>query len=149
MSVSRRNFLRSSAALSAALFLKPGTSVLARENWSNNQLQTNSVASQFYSRATFEPHLGDTFRVRAGDQAVDLKLVALSDMKTESTEITTAKTRATDCFSLRFHASTPLPASAKNVHTLEHKSLGSFGLFMTQSDAGSGFLLTAIVNHRV
>lgn len=148
MSVSRRNFLRSSAALSAALFLKPDTFVLGQKKWSNSQLGTNSVASQFYSRATFEPHLGDTFRVRVGKQTVDLKLVALSDLNTESTEITAGKTGSTDCFSLRFHASAPLPSS-KNFHTLEHKSLGSFGLFMTQSDAGSGFLLTAIVNQRV
>jgi len=148
MSVSRRNFLRSSAALSAALFLKPGSFVLGQKKWSNNQLGTNTVASQLYCRATFEPLLGDTFHIRAGRQTIDLKLVALSDMKTESAEITTGKAGSTDCFSLRFHASAPLPSSS-TAHTLEHKSLGSFGLFMTQSEAGSGFLLTAIVNQRV
>ena len=145
MSVSRRNFLTSSAALSAALFFKPGTFVLGQDSrW----IGVNSTPSDFYSRATFEPYLGDTFRVRVGQQTVDLKLVALADMKTESAGITTGTTRSTDCFSLRFHASAPLPSS-NTVHILEHKSLGSFGLFMTQSEAGSGFLHTAIINNRV
>lgn len=148
MKVSRRNFLRSSAALSAALFLKPGTSVLGQNPVWSNTAALSSAASQFYSRATFEPLVGDTFRVRVENQMIDLKLVAITDLKSEAAGITTGKTSRTDCFSLRFHASHPLPASA-TFHNLEHKSLGSFGLFMTQSDAGSGFLHTAIVNRRV
>ncbi len=145
MSVSRRKFISSSAVLSAALFLKPVTVVMAQDSslWSN-PTKTNS---QLYSRATFEPLVGDTFRVRAGKQTVDLKLVAIADMKSNAAGITTGRTSSTDCFSLRFHASSHLPVTA-TFHNLEHKTLGSFGLFMTQSDAGSGFLHTAVVSHR-
>lgn len=144
MSVSRRKFISSSAVLSAAFFLKPVTIVMAQDSLWSNPTKTNS---QLYSRATFEPLVGDTFRVRAGKQTVDLKLVAIADMKSNAAGITTGRTSSTDCFSLRFHATTQLPATA-TFHNLEHKSLGSFGLFMTQSDAGSGFLHTAVVNHR-
>lgn len=147
MSVSRRNFLRSSAALSAAFLLKPGTSVLGQDSVRSNNANLGSTFSQFYSRATFEPLVGDTFRVRVDTHTIDLKLVSVAEMKSNASGITTGKTSRMDCVSLRFHASKPLPATA-TFHTLEHQSLGSFGLFMTQSDAGSGFLQTAIVNHR-
>ena len=147
MSVSRRNFLRSSAALSVAFLLKPGTSVLGQDSLRSNNAILGSTSSQFYSRATFEPLVGDTFRVRVDTHTIDLKLVSVAEMKSNASGITTGKTSRMDCFSLRFHASKPLPATA-TFHTLEHQSLGSFGLFMTQSDAGSGFLQTAIVNHR-
>lgn len=144
MFISRRNFLTASAALSAALFLKPDAFVLGRDSLWSNSASLNASGSQFYSQATFEPLVGDTFRVRVDKQTFDLKLVAVADMKSNASDITTG----TDCFSLRFHASKPLPPT-DTFHNLEHKSLGSFGLFMTQSDAGSGFLHTAIVNHRV
>lgn len=147
MSVSRRNFLRSSAALSAAFLLKPGTSVLGQDSVRSSNASLGSTFSQFYSRATFEPLVGDIFRVRVDTHTIDLKLVSVAEMKSNASGITTGKT-SMECFSLRFHASKPLPATA-TFHTLEHHSLGSFGLFMTQSDAGSGFLQTAIVNHRV
>ncbi|HEY5885998.1 MAG TPA: hypothetical protein VIT88_15025 [Pyrinomonadaceae bacterium] len=147
MSVSRRNFLTSSAALSVAFMLKPGTSVLGQNSVPSNNARLRSTSSQFYSRATFEPLVGDTFRVRVDTQTIDLKLVSIADIKSNAAGITTGRTSRMDCFSLRFHASKPLPATA-TLHNLEHQSLGSFGLFMTQSDAGSGFLQTAIVNHR-
>ena len=148
MSVSRRNFLRSSAALSAAFLLKPGTSVLGQGSVRSNNASLRSTSSQFYSRATFEPLVGDTFRVRSDSQTVDLKLVSVADMQSSAPDITTGRASHMDCFSLRFHASEPLPETT-TFHHLEHQSLGSFGLFMTQSDAGSGFLQMAIVNHRV
>jgi hypothetical protein len=96
----------------------------------------------------FEPYIGDTFRVCAGEQIVDLKLVALTDLKPYSTEITTARTTPTDCFSLRFQASVPLPATA-TTRTLSHRTLGNFELFMIQSDSRIGILHTAIVNQKV
>jgi hypothetical protein len=113
--------------------------------WSNPGTPGSS-SHQLYRRAAFEPLLGDTFRVRVEKQTIDLKLVSIVDMKSNAAAITSARTIPTDCFSLRFHAAKALPATA-TFHNLEHTSLGSFGLFMTQSDAGSGFLLTAIVNH--
>ena len=136
MSVSRRRFLKSSAVVSAALVLKPGTFILGQNSlWSNNPV--NSV--QPYSREMFEPYVGDTFQVRVGKQMVDLKLVTLQNLPQAS---------RTDGFSLQFQASKRLPTTAK-IHTLNHKAVGSFDLFMGQSKAGSKFLHTAIVNHLV
>jgi hypothetical protein len=140
MSVSRRKFLKSSAALSAALVLKPGTLILGQES------DITSVQLRPYSRAMFERCLGDTFRVRAGKKTIDLKLVGLADLKPSSADITTRRTKRTDCFSLRFHATAPLPAAART-HTLSHNVFDSFDLFMTQSKEGAKFLQTAIVNH--
>ena len=127
MSVSRRSFLRSSAVVSAALVLKPSTFILG-----------NNVPTQSYSREMFEPYVGDTFRVRVGKQTVDLKLVALTNEK---------KASCTDCFSLRFEATKPLPRAT--MHTLNHSKVGNFDLFMVQSKSGAKYLQTAIVNHVV
>jgi len=155
MSVSRRKFLRSSAALSAALVLKPGTFILGQDSMQSKRApdfhgKTGVDSGQFqsYSRAMFEPHVGDIFRVRAGKQTVDLKLVALNDLNPRSAGITTGRTNRTDCFSLRFRASTPLPTTA-TIHTLNHSMMGSFDLFMIQSEKGNQFLHTAIVNQVV
>ena len=128
MSVSRRRFLRTGAVVSAALVLKPSTFVFG-----NHPL---TPSTGIYSREMFEPYVGDTFSVRVGKQVVDLKLLALTDVKSANT----------DCFSMRFQAAKSLSAS---VHTLNHHKLGNFDLFMVQSDDGSKFMQTAIVNNLV
>ena len=145
MSVSRRRFLKAGAVVSAALVLKPGTFVLGQNSlWSNNSF--DSTPAHTYRREMFEPYVGDVFRVRVGKQMVDLKLVALENVSPASRGITTGKVARTDCFSLRFHATKPLPATAR-VHNLNHSKLGSFDLFMSQSRQDRKFLQTAIVNN--
>jgi hypothetical protein len=143
MSVSRRSFLTAGAVVSAALVLKPGTFIFGQNSqWSNSSLQSVHP----YSREIFEPYVGDIFRVRIGKQMVDLKLVALENLPPVSTGITTGKADRTDCFSMRFHGTKPLPLTAR-IHSLNHSKLGSFDLFMSQSKEGGKFLQTAIVNH--
>jgi len=143
MSVSRRRFLRSAAVVSAALVLKPGTFAFGRNSlWSNN----SNNPDHSYRREMFEPYIGDVFRVRVDKQTVDLKLVALENVSPASRGITTGKTARTDCFSMRFHATRSLPATART-HTLNHSKLGSFDLFISQSKDRGKFLQTAIVNH--
>ena len=144
MSVSRRRFLKSSAVMSAVLLLKPGTFIFGQKAQSNTSLKS----VQSYSREMFEPYIGDNFRVRVGKQMIVLKLVALEDMQRASHGITTGRIARTDCFSLRFHGVTRLPATAQ-LHKLKHSKLGSFDLFMTQSKKGAKFRHTAIVNHLV
>jgi hypothetical protein len=143
MSVSRRRFLQAAAVVSAAVVLKPGTLVFGRNSqWSNNSLNPDHT----YRREMFEPYVGDVFRVRVGKQMVELKLVALENASPSSRGITTGKVARTDCFSMQFHATRPLPATAR-MHNLNHSKLGSFDLYMSQSKMGSKFLQTAIVNH--
>jgi len=144
MSVSRRRFLKSSAVMSAVLLLKPSTFIFGQKAQSNTSLKS----VQSYSREMFEPYIGDIFQVRVGKQTIDLKLVALEDMQGASHGITTGRIARTDCFSLRFHGVTRLPANAQ-LHKLKHRKLGSFDLFMTQSKKGARFRHTAIVNNLV
>ena len=145
MSVSRRRFLKAGAVLSAALVLKPGSFVLGQSSqWSNNP--AHSTPAVTYRREMFEPYVGDVFRVRVGKQMVALKLVALENFAPASRGITTGKVARTDCFSMQFHTTRPLPITAR-IHNLNHDKLGSFDLFMSQSKKGGKFLQTAIVNH--
>lgn len=144
MFVSRRKFLRFGAVVSAALVLKPSTLVFGNDSiTSNDAVQKNKqTGNQLYTREMFEPLVGDTFRVRAGKQIVDLKLVALTNLKPASEKI-----GCPDCFSLRFEAVKPLPQAT--LHTLNHSKLGNFDLFMVQSKSRARFSQTAIVNHVV
>lgn len=146
MSVSRRRFLKSGAVLSAALVLKPGVLVRGRNShWSD---AVNANPNNLYRREMFEPYVGDVFRVRVGKQMVNLKLVAIENVSPASRGITTGRIARTDCFSLRFHAATPLPATDAT-HKLNHSKLGKVDLFMVQSKERGKFLHTAIVNHIV
>ena len=147
MFVSRRRFLSSAAVVSAAFALKPATLALANNaSWSNTT-PNNGFGIQNYTREMFEPYVGDTFRVRVGKQMVDLKLVSLTDEKPGS-GITTGRVARTDCFSMRFHATKPLPRHAA-IRTLNHGKLGDLDLFMVQSEKRRDFFQTAIVNHVV
>ena len=158
MSVSRRRFLRTGALVSAALVLKPAADALGKNSpWSNSassfghrpvHADTTTKPFHAYSRQTFEPYIGDVFRVRVGKQTVDLKLVALTPVEPASAGITTGKTARTDCFSMRFHASKPLPVTTRS-HQLSHAQLGNFDLFMNQSSNGREFVQTAVVNHLI
>ena len=145
MSVSRRRFLKSGAVLSAALLLKPASFVFGQNShWSDS---VSSNPNHVYRREMFQPYVGDVFRVRVGKQMVDLKLVALENVSPASGGITTGRIARTDCFSLRFHATTPL-ATART-QKLHHSKLGRFDLFMVQSKERGKFLHTAIVNNVV
>ena len=140
MSVSRRKFLRTGAVVSAALVFKPSTFIFGKDTITSNSVLNNEPGIRSYSREMFEPYVGDVFRVRVGKQVVDLKLVALTNIGPAY-----GRTR-TDCFSLKFHATKPLPAT---VHTMNHSKLGDFDLFMVQTKDKARFLQTAIVNHLV
>jgi hypothetical protein len=144
--------------VSAALVLKPATDALGKNSpWSNlpssfdhhpNHADTTAKPFHSYSREMFEPYIGDVFRVRIGKQMVDLKLVALTIVEPADAGITTGKTARTDCFSMRFHSSKPLPAGF-SAHQLSHAHLGNFDLFMNESSAGRKFVQTAVVNHLI
>lgn len=143
MSVSRRKFLTAGAVMSAALVLKPGTFVFGRNSLSvNNSLNPDHD----YRREMFEPYIGDVFHVRVGKQIVGLKLVALENVPSASRGITTGRVARTECFSMQFQTTAKLPAVA-HMQKLNHSKLGTFDLFMTQSNKGGKFLQTAIVNH--
>jgi hypothetical protein len=138
--------------VSAALLLKPSTFIFGKNSFSNTPLtprQSPSLRSvQSYTREMFEPYIGDIFRVRVGKHLVRLKLEAVENVSPASGGITNGTIVPTDCFSVRFHSASPLQPSAR-IHRLNHRKLGSFDLYMIQSNKGGKFLQTAIVNHLV
>jgi hypothetical protein len=149
MSISRRRFLRSAAVVSAAVaVLKPGTFVLAQNSHNSRLSNTSSTPFQSYSREMFEPYVGDVFRVRAGKQIINLKLVALEDSQPVSPGITTGNIARTDCFSLRFEASRRLSPNSR-IYALNHSRIGTFDLFMAPSEEGGKFRHTAVINQLV
>lgn len=137
MSVSRRKFLRSGAVVSAALVLKPAAFALGHNTFTSDSAASIKNGVNSYTRAMFEPYVGDIFHVRVGKQVVELKLVSLVDLKPAS---------GTEGFSMRFDVLKTLPPM---VHTLNHSKLGDFDLFMVQSKNGARFSQLAIVNHIV
>jgi hypothetical protein len=141
--------------VSAALVLKPAAYAFGKNSpWSksfdHHGPHPDKTAKPFraYSRETFEPFIGDVFRVRVGKQTVDLKLVALTTIKPVSAGITTGKAARTDCFSMHFLATKPL-SGASQAHKLSHAKLGNFDLFMSESRSGREFVQTAVVNHLI
>ena len=84
--------------------------------------------------ATFRPHVGTRFGIRdGGGREGVLELAAVEDAPPDG---------ATDSFALVFTlADGPVPRQA--VHRLEHKALGSFGLFVV----AGGDSVVAVINH--
>ena len=157
MSFSRRRFLSTSALVSAAFVLKPAVAALGKSSpWSTGvnrsltQTKIDSTSKPFhaYGRETFEPYVGDVFHVRVGKKTIDLKLMELTTVEPGSTDISAGKTVRTDCFSMKFHASKQLPATA-NAYHLSHAKLGKFDLFMNQASNGRAFVQIAFVNHLI
>jgi hypothetical protein len=111
----------------------------------------------FFTRATFEPYVGGIFTTRGlGGGTVELTLVSIHDWNPKPAPVTRqrkgvpvaqATFNPTDCFSLLFRASGPLP-ELSTVYRLNHAALGEFDLFMTQSKDEHGQLFyEAVINH--
>ena len=72
------------------------------------------------TQTIFAPHVGSSFRVHAGDSALELTLVEVSDVRVSP--------RA-EVFSLEFHgpAASPLPQAE---YQFDHPIVGEFALFI-------------------
>jgi len=161
MPVTRRKFLKSgaTAVFAAGLVFRTGAVAFGqdgkRPDTANGfkipyEAQQNPVF--YYTRATFEPYIGGVFQTRGhGGGTVELTLVAVHDWNPKATVKTrrgvAAESLRTDCFSLLFRASGPLP-DLTTIYRLEHGALGSFDLFMTASKGPHGELFyEAVINH--
>ena len=102
----------------------------------------------YYTKATFTPYVGTSFRARGQGRDEMLTLVAVRDCGVQpTTKLTTVKARPTDCFALRFSAMGPL-TEITTIHQLDHGALGKFHLFLTRSEDEQGHLFyEAIINH--
>ena len=143
MSVSRRRFLRSGAlgGLAAGLMLKSNSFAFGHDS-----KQTVDHAAGFdYSRASFEPHVGSTFRLRQGKQTFDLTLVNLDDYQQPSRTARNLRGKNTESFVLAFRA--PRKHSLASTYQLEHSKLGKIDIFMERN--GDRDKMTAVDNRIV
>lgn len=77
-----------------------------------------------FTCATFEPHLGDLFRLGAGDgQGADLVLIEAAVLPTSAAD------RLRPPFSIIFRGP-PGPLISQGIHRLEHTGIGTFDLFL-------------------
>jgi hypothetical protein len=147
MSVSRRRFLRSGAvsAVSAGLVLQSAGKALGGNSIQPSLSTPNSRGRLVfnYSRANFEPHIGGTFKVRLGEDSVNLKLIDLVDYKTRLGR--QMPSTGTESFVLAFRAPKMLSYHSAT-QKLEHPALGKFDLFMTGSKERGRIFYTAVIN---
>ena len=78
-----------------------------------------------FAVATFAPHQGSPFTVRAGEQSA--LTMTLSEVTPHGTAPEDAPRRAP--FSLLFHGP-PSPVLPQRIYRLEHAALGAFDLFL-------------------
>lgn len=159
MSVSRRNFMRSGAltALSAGIMLKGGSLTFAQKlKQATRRLDLPVVPYEaqtdllfIATQATFEPYIGSIFQARgARGGNVNLTLMSVKTYQPNpTTKITTGKTQQTDCFSLMFKASGPLPTFS-SIPSLYHAALGKLDIFLVLHEGAAGKIsYEAVINH--
>ena len=143
MTMKRRTFLRAGtmSALAAGLVLSNLDFVLAQDLRQHDPKQDFAVPAEAkaerafsYTRATFQRHVGSTFRGRGvGGSDVELVLVAVHDRgPSEKAKLVTKRVRNSDSFSLVFRADGEL-TDLTTIHRLEHPALGEVVLFLTRS----------------
>ena len=143
MTMKRRTFLRAGtmSALATGLVLSKLDFVFAQDPRHHDPKQdfavpaeTKSEKTFSYTRDTFKPHVGSTFRGRGvGGSDVELVLVAVRDRgPSEKAKQVTKRARNSDNFSLVFRADGEL-TDLTTIHRLEHAALGEVVLFLTRS----------------
>jgi hypothetical protein len=162
MPVTRRSFLRSgaTAALTAAVALRVAPLAFGQIGEKPDPTRDAPVPSEakqsplfYFKRETFEPYVGDTFRARAGSNAVEMKLTKVRDCTpSPKSNLITKKTRESDCFALVFTSSGKL-TDLTSIYDVEHAALGEFALFLTRRDGAPDvggapvYFYEAVFNH--
>lgn len=105
----------------------------------------------FYSSySTFAPYANSIFSARGANGAiVELKLLRVTQYvpPANATISTRASRYYTDCCSLMFRATDPLP-SFSSIISLRHAALGRLDLFLTpHGQDADGFYYEAVINH--
>jgi hypothetical protein len=141
MPLSRRIFLRRStlAALAAGCALSPGVKVFGRSPLGPSPARVSQIPYEAalspvfdYTRETFAPYVGGSFRGTLNGSSVYLQLLRVSDYNPSAgTRLTTEQGQATRSFRLTFQAGRSL-SNRTSVHQLQHAALGKFSLFMSR-----------------
>lgn len=138
MPLTRRRFLKAGTltALAAGSALDPLRAFgldLAGNPTHNFQLPSEAGPSPaLFTRETFEPLVGNSFRGASDGRSASLKLLRVSGYDPAArTRLVTCATRPTKSFALTFRAGRSLSPKT-SIHQLEHADLGEFSLFMTR-----------------
>jgi hypothetical protein len=157
MPVSRRRFLRSGAtavlATAAALQVAPlAFAQIGAKPDPSRDFEVPSEMSQsplsYFKRETFEPYVGGTFRVSAGEHSLDMTLTKVRgcELSARGRKLT-KKMRQSDCFVLVFNSGGTL-TDLTTIYDVEHGALGKFALFLTRRDnPAGGYFYEAVFNH--
>jgi hypothetical protein len=155
MTLSRRNFLRAGtvSALLAGLNLSPSKLVFGQTKSRSAGVfavpyEAKTEPTYYFTRQSFAPYVGSTFRLttRAKGVAFDLTLLSVFDFQAQASA-RKSKTPAGECFALTFRAGERETVS-QGTYRFSHAALGRFSLFVvpTRSDAG-GTIYEAVINH--
>lgn len=157
MSVSRRNFLKTTAAgLSAGFVGLTVDGIMGAPHEvqaaSVPQLSTTGAATaasrssfNYLHRATYEAFLNSSFQVRH-DNSETSKLRLIEVCGHCDMPVVGSSEADRDHFSLVFHAADQLPAS-QDTYRLQHPRLGKFDLFLvTAGQDKKGYRYRAIIN---
>jgi hypothetical protein len=128
MVVSRRSFLKrgSLVLLATGISLGSADRIFAHDtDFKYEPVQDDDPAPFNYSKATFEPYVGNVFRIFYPDSsnAVTTTLVSVTDIG----PVPDKKDKARECFMLKFRGTETLP---QNTYWIEHAQLGRFQLFL-------------------
>jgi hypothetical protein len=155
MNLSRRNFLRAGtvSALLAGLNLSPAKLVFGQTKpravgGFAVPYEAKTDATFYFTRETFTPYIGSTFRLatRAKGVVFDATLVSVFDYRAQALARKT-KTHGGECFSLSFRAGERETVS-QGTYKFSHAALGRFSLFVVPGKSGAdGTTYEAVFNH--
>jgi hypothetical protein len=156
MPLTRRRFLKAGtlSALAAGSALGPlqafGLELPGTNPTHNFQLPSEAgLSPDLFTRETFEPLVGGSFRGASDGRSASLKLLRVSGYDPSArTRLVTGATRATKSFTLTFRAGRSLSPKT-STHQLEHADLGKFSLFMTPYVSPRGHVYYEAVFNRV
>jgi hypothetical protein len=140
MSVSRRSFLTNSLVLTTLSAVQPVSSLAARSSVFASQAELVTLETLTHENA--QSFVGTNFQVSSGQKKTILKLIAVTDLRTNA-EMAGANRHH---FSLRF-SGTRKEQLPQGTYTFQHITLGTFPLFIVPAGrAAATATYTAIIN---
>lgn len=140
MSNTRRTFLKS-GSLAALLAMVPTRLIAQAQRALIDPADPSTDPLQLYTQSAFSAYVGSIFSLHAGKAAVEVKLMAVTDLLATSLQ----GRNGAECFSLTFRGESQ--TLTQDTYLMEHPALGSFNLFLVPGGKDNGEpTMVAIVN---
>ncbi len=157
MAISRRIFIKSGTLTAIAAGVATGANrfALGQRHTQGTSLgyqipiTSQQEETSLFTRATFDPYVGSIFQTpNLRGRMVSLTLLSVTPYQVSAqTKLSTAITRETDSFSLKFAAASALP-ELTSIHKISHPALGTFDLFLEPHSGDSKErIYEAVFNH--